>query len=217
MALSLAQKLKIKEGMTIRVMNAPVDYEESLGELPKGVSIIDGGKGFNQVHWFVKNKAQMEKELSKVLALVKGDVICWIMYPKGSSKIQTDLTRDKGWEKLLQQDMQWLSMISLNEIWTGFAMREKTGTDAKKEAKPKERPVFDYVNPTTKEVRLPEDFAAALKKHKKQESFFNTLSFSNKKEYIEWIVTAKREETRANRVKESVEKLGKELKNPSAR
>jgi len=43
----------------------------------------------------------MEKELKKVLRLVKDDVVCWIFYPKGSSKIQTDLTRDKGWEELL--------------------------------------------------------------------------------------------------------------------
>jgi uncharacterized protein YdeI (YjbR/CyaY-like superfamily) len=70
------------------------------------------------------------------------------------------------------------------------------------------------VDPKTKEVKLPEDLSNALKKNKKASTFFDDLSFTNKKEYIEWIVTAKREETRADRIKGSVERLVKGWKNP---
>jgi Bacteriocin-protection, YdeI or OmpD-Associated len=214
MATSIAQKLRIKEGMTILTIHAPSEYKESLGPLPAGTRIVNSGKNFDQVHWFVKDRAEMEKELPAVVALVNKDVICWIFYPKRSSKMQTDLTRDKGWEKLLKEDMQWISLISFNDTWSSFGMRLKTGADKKKEAGPKARPIFDFVDPKTKTVKLPEDFASALKRNKKQEAFFNSLSFTNKKEYIEWIVTAKREETRNMRVRESIERLGKEWKNP---
>jgi Bacteriocin-protection, YdeI or OmpD-Associated len=217
MASPTAQKLKIKEGNTLLTINAPSDYKKSLGPLPAETTITDSGKNFDQVHWFVKDRAQMEKELKKVLSQIKGRVICWIFYPKGTSKIQTDLTRDKGWDELLKQDMQWISLISFDDTWSAFGMREKTETDKKKETKPKERPIFDYVDPKTKTVKIPDDFAAALKKNKRQETFFNTLSFTNKKEYIEWIVTAKREETRNERVKGSIDRLGKEWKNPANR
>lgn len=212
-----SQKLKIKDGNTILALNAPSNYKKTLGALPGSAKIMDSGKAFEQVHWFVKDKSQMERELKKVLALVKDNTICWIFYPKGTSKIQTDLTRDEGWDELLKQDMQWISLISFDETWSAFGMRQKTEADKKKEVKPKERPVFDYVDPKTKTVRLPDDFATALKKNKKQEAFFNTLSFTNKKEYIEWIVTAKREETRTERVKATIERLGKEWKNPANR
>ena len=217
MASPTAQKLKIKEGNTLLTINAPSDYKKSLGPLPAETTITDSGKNFDQVHWFVKDRTQMEKELKKVLSQIKGRVICWIFYPKGTSKIQTDLTRDKGWDELLKQDMQWISLISFDDTWSAFGMREKTETDKKKETKPKERPIFDYVDPKTKTVKIPDDFAAALKKNKRQETFFNTLSFTNKKEYIEWIVTAKREETRNERVKGSIDRLGKEWKNPANR
>ena len=90
----------------------------------------------------------------------------------------------------------------------------KTEADKKREEKPRERAIFDYVDPKTKSVRLPDDLAVALKKNRKQEEFFNTLSFTNKKEYIEWIVTAKREETRMERVKGTVERLANQWKNP---
>lgn len=96
MASNFAQKLKIIEPASIFTFNAPSDYRESFGPLPAGTKITGGGKTFDQIHRFVKDKAQMEKELKNVLQLIKGKVICWIFYPKGTSNIQTDLTRDKG-------------------------------------------------------------------------------------------------------------------------
>lgn len=211
----IAQKLKIKEGFALLTINAPSDFKKNIDALPSDVKISTDAKNYNQVHWFVMNKAQMDKELNKVLKLIKEDVVLWIYYPKGSSKMQTDLTRDKGWDNLLKHDeLTWISLISFDDTWSTFGSRLKTEADKKREEKPKERPIFDYVDPKTKSVRLPDDLAGALKRNKKQEEFFNTLSFTNKKEYIEWIVTAKREETRNERVNGTVERLGKGWKNP---
>jgi glutamate synthase domain-containing protein 2 len=211
---TLAQKLKIKEGLTLRTINAPPDFVKTLSPLPADVKISADAKNFNQVHWLVKNKAEMEKELNNVLKLVKNEVTCWVYYPKGTSKIQTDLTRDKGWDALLKHDFQWLSLISFDETWSAFAFRAKTGIAKKEENKPKEREIFKYIDAKKKIVNLPDDLAAVLKKNKKANEFFQTLSFTNKKEYVEWIVTAKREETRNERVKGTVERLEKERKNP---
>jgi hypothetical protein len=47
----------------------------------------------------------------------------WISFPKGSSKIQTDLTRDKGWESLQTLDLKWITLVSVNETWSAFALR----------------------------------------------------------------------------------------------
>jgi hypothetical protein len=217
MAFPTAQKLKIKNGSTILAINAPADYKKSLGELPAGVKITDKGKQASQVHWFVNDRAQLEKDLKKVLPLVKDNTLCWIFYPKGTSKIQTDLTRDKGWDELRKKNLQWINLVSFDETWSAFALREKKDTEKTKEANVKERPILAYIDTGTKTVLLPEDFAIALKKNKKEEAFFNTLSFTNRKEWVEWIVTAKREETRKERVRASVERLGQQWKNPANR
>jgi hypothetical protein len=212
---TLSEKLRIKEGMKLLTINAPGDFTGKIGGLPKQVSASAGEKEYQQVHWFVRNRAQVEKELSKVLKLVKQDVLCWIYYPKLTSKLQTDLTRDKGWEALLKHDeMQWVSLISFDDTWSAFGMRLKNEKDKKKEAAPKVREIFNWVNPATKEVRLPDDLSSALKKNKKEQAYFNSLSFTNKKEYIEWIVTAKRDETRTERINGTIERLGKQWKNP---
>ncbi len=216
MANSISQKLRIKEKNTVLTLNAPADFKKGLTELPSGVKIINSGKEYDQVHWFVLNRAQLEKEMSKVLKLVKDDVIVWVYYPKVSSKIQTDLTRDKGWDCLLSESdkLTWISLISFDDTWSVFGFRAKTEADKKKEAIPKVREIFNWVDPKTKEVKLPDDLAIALKKNKKEAAIFDALSFTNKKEYIEWIVTAKREETRMERVKGTIERLAKGWKNP---
>ena len=217
MANSISQKLRIKENFTLLTLNAPADFKKGLKELPQGVKIITTGKGYDQVHWFVMNKAQLEKEMSKVMELIKEAVIVWVYYPKGASKIQTDLTRDKGWDCLLSESdkLTWISLISFDDTWSVFGFRAKTEVDKKKEAKPKVREIFNWVDPTTKEVKLPDDLTAAFKKNNKEAALFDSLSFSHKKEYIEWIVTAKREETRNNRIKGTIERLAKGWKNPA--
>ena len=217
MATSISDKLKIKSKNVLLTLNAPGDFKKGLKDLPAGVRINDSAKDYDQVHWFVMSQAQLDKQMSKVMKLVKPGVIVWVYYPKGTSKIQTDLTRDQGWDHLLKEGdkLTWISLISFDETWSVFGFRAKTEADQKKEAKPApEREIFRWVNAQTKEVKLPEDLAAALKKNKKQADYFDTLSFTNKKEYLEWIVTAKREETRYERIKGAIERLGKQWKNP---
>ena len=81
----------------------------------------------------------------------------------------------------------------------------KTEADLKKESKPRERPIFDYIDPVKKIVRVPDELAKAFRKEKKLAAYFNSLAYSHRKEYVEWIVSAKREETRARRIQGTLE------------
>ena len=51
-----------------------------------------------------------------------------------------------------------------------------------------------------KELVAPDYFLAALKKNKKALAAFDGFSYSHKKEYVDWITEAKREETREKRL-----------------
>jgi len=64
-------------------------------------------------------------------------------------------------------------------------------------AKPKEK----------KELVVPDYFIAALKKNKKAMAAFEAFSYSHRKEYVEWVTEAKRDETRSQRLKTTVEWL----------
>lgn len=211
-----AQKLKIKEGDVLLTLHAPPEFKKDLGPVPAAVKIVTEGKNYNQLHWFVTNKAQVDKETKKILGLIKENVICWIYFPKGTSKIQTDLTRDKGWDALLahHDKLAWLVLVSFNDTWSAFSVRIKKATDKPKEAKAVERPILQYIDAATKTVRLPDELASAFKKNKAASDYFNTLAYSNRKEYVEWIVTAKQEATRKIRVNGTIERLIKQWNNP---
>ena len=51
-----------------------------------------------------------------------------------------------------------------------------------------------------KTVEVPTDLQQALSKNKTAANFFDNLSYGYKKEYVEWVTTAKREETRTDRI-----------------
>jgi len=64
-------------------------------------------------------------------------------------------------------------------------------------------------------VEVPEDLEVDFEHNPAAKQFYETLSFTNRKEYARWVDEAKRPETRANRVALSIEKLLGGKKNPS--
>lgn len=113
--MSLEKKLKLAGRKRPVIVNAPPDYD-------LGVPTKLAGK-HDWIQLFVKNKAELEKSIGKVAAAMEPESLLWISYPKGSSKIQTDLTRDKGWEALGKHDLKWVTLVSVDDTWSAFALR----------------------------------------------------------------------------------------------
>ena len=90
------------------------------------------------------------------------------------------------------------------------AIREKIG-----------KQVDDFVtvtvehDTTPRKIELPNEVKSLLNKNKTQKDFFNSLSFTNQKEYVKWITDAKREETRLARLQSMLDKLKTKMKNPT--
>lgn len=59
-----------------------------------------------------------------------------------------------------------------------------------------------------KEIEVPDYFMNALKKNKKAFERFEAFPPSHKKEYLQWITEAKREETRDKRIAQALEWIG---------
>lgn len=58
-----------------------------------------------------------------------------------------------------------------------------------------------------KTLIVPDYFLAALRKNKKALSAFDKFSYSHRKEYIEWITSAKKEETRISRMEKAIKMI----------
>jgi hypothetical protein len=117
----LAKKMKLKPGVRAAILNGPEGY---LNELRHDAEISPKLTGkFDWIQIFARNKKELDALFPKAVKALKPESMLWLSFPKGSSKIQTDLTRDKGWEVLQGVDLKWVNLISVNENWSAFALR----------------------------------------------------------------------------------------------
>ena len=117
----LAKKMKLKSGLKAAIINAPENYVDTLRH-DTALSPTLNGK-FDWIQIFVRNKAEMDGLAPKAAKALKPQAILWISFPKGTSKIQTDLTRDKGWDSIQKLDLKWVHLVSVNDTWSAFALR----------------------------------------------------------------------------------------------
>ena len=117
----LAKKMKLKSGLKASVINAPENYMDELRH-DTAVSPTLNGK-FDWIQIFVRTKTELDALAPKAAKALKPESILWICFPKGTSKIQTDLTRDKGWDSLRDLELKWINLVSVNDTWSAFSLR----------------------------------------------------------------------------------------------
>ncbi len=121
---SLPAKMKLKPGQRAAIVNAPDGYLDQFGPLPAGTEVATRLQDqFDWVQVFVKNRAGLERVLPRVVRALKPESLLWISFPKGTSQIQTDLTRDKGWDSIRATDLKWITLISVDDTWSAFSLR----------------------------------------------------------------------------------------------
>jgi hypothetical protein len=118
----LAAKMKRKPAARAALIHAPAGYEAaSFTGLAPASSNLNGL--FDWIQIFVENKPQLDQLAPKAAKCLKPDSILWISFPKGTSSVQTDLTRDKGWDVVKKLELKWITLISVNETWSAFSLR----------------------------------------------------------------------------------------------
>lgn len=207
--MATANKFRIKPGNRLKIINEPADFSIALGALPTDCRFVTESEKADQIHWFVTDQRQLKKQVASVLRMLKPNMILWSYYPKASSGKQTDLTRDEGWEPLMNaaNGLKWLALVSFNDTWSGFALRKEPLDKPEKKKKTTDRAVFEFADPVSRKVTLPPVLLPVFRKNKEALTAFEQLSFTHKKEYLEWIITAAKEETRQRRIEKMLKML----------
>jgi len=122
----LARKLGIKPGMTVLLQGAAAGFAPLLGKLPDGAKLLEASTGAADcVIAFVRSKADVKTMAPTVLRAVSDDGLLWFAYPKKSGPLESDLTRDSGWEPVFDAGFDSVAQISIDDTWTGFRFRPK--------------------------------------------------------------------------------------------
>ena len=90
----------------------------------------------------------------------------------------------------------------VGHIVVNRAVKAATGVDA-----PDRVQVVMELDTEPRRVRIPDDLAQALARDPDAKDAFAQLSFTHRREYIEWVEEAKRPETRARRIEQTLERV----------
>jgi len=116
----LPKKLGIKPGYTISLVGAPPGFRQTLGELPENVVLRDGVRSQSDLTlWFAKSRRELEERLQHMRAFSKNAGL-WILWPKQTSKLQTDLGQQLVREAGLAAGMVDFKICSIDETWSGL-------------------------------------------------------------------------------------------------
>ena len=215
----LAKKLLIKPGRHWLVMNAPEDYLATLEPLPEGATISLTAEGnFDGIQVFIKTSSELADALAQLKPLLTDDTILWLIYPKKNSGIDTDLSMMNAWPEPEQYGLRPVAAVAINNAWSSLRFKpehlvKKSSTS--KEAIRKENDYSAYIDVDKKQITLPPYLHEALAHEPAAMATYEKLAWSHRKEYIVWILSAKQEQTRANRIVKMIEMLTAGKKNPS--
>jgi len=119
----LAQKLGIKPGFHIKLINAPGNYFALFTELPGDLNFDENiPPQKDLIHFFTKQ----EEEYTKMLPLLKDQIkpkgIIWVSWPKKASKIITNITEDLIRNYALKIGLVDIKVCAVDETWSGLKL-----------------------------------------------------------------------------------------------
>ena len=123
---ALTKRLGLKAGFRALILDAPDGFIASLDPLPDGVSISvsrEADTAYDMVNVFVSSKADVDQHAALALNAVRKGGLLWFTYPKKSSKIKTDVSRDAGWDALTGAGWEGIAVISVDDTWSAMRFR----------------------------------------------------------------------------------------------
>lgn len=208
---NLLEKLQLKEEKNLLIQGLPSSIEKQFVKLAfaKNVTPLLKIRKIDFALVFALSESQLKSILREVLPALHNDVKFWIAYPKVSSKITTDLNRDCSWDCLRNAGYEGVEQVALDHVWTALQFR-KTSFPEAMEDNDEEEDMYETATAVKAKPRIivpPADLARTLRRSKPAFNFFEALSASNKKEYVDWINGAKTEETRSRRIEQALNNL----------
>lgn len=216
---ALAKKLMMKPGTRWLLYNAPAGYTDLLDPVPDDTQTLFAIEGeFDGVQLFVKNSAGLSESLKIIVPVLrlKKETIFWVIYPKKSSNIPSDLEMMSSWDELGTYGFTGVAAAAIDATWTALRFRPaelSKAADTRNEEIQKNE-YAKYIDVVNKQITIPSEIAETFAQNQAAMNAYQSLSYSNRKEYVLWILTAKQEKTRLDRLSKMMEKLLSGKKNP---
>lgn len=122
----LPQKLGIKAGTSVALVDAPADFARTLGALPEGVALRGDARGETDLTlWFVRDRKGLDRGIARMAGRV-GDGALWIAWPKLGSALASELREGVVRDAALAKGLVDYKVCAIDGTWSGlkFARRK---------------------------------------------------------------------------------------------
>lgn len=215
---SLFEKLQLQDERNLLIQGLPSSIEKQFVKLSysKSVTPLLKTKKIDFALIFAVNHFQLCNILKDVFQALHENSKLWIAYPKVSSKIVSDLNRQSSWNVLTDSGYENVTEVNLDHVWQACRY-QRNDAEITVDANLAESVVKEYLTEDfqKKVIIPPVELERLFVKHHKAKEFFTTLSVSHQKEYVSWIQSAKRGDTKKRRIEATLEKLLAGKKHPS--
>ena len=121
----LLKKLGIKPNSSIALLDAPEGFSKSLGPLPEGAKLLDQpSHDCNLTIWFVRSSKELNRRIKKIAANLN-DGLIWIVWPKKTSTVLSDLSQVSVRETGLATGLVDFKVCAIDATWSGLLFKRR--------------------------------------------------------------------------------------------
>lgn len=121
----LPKKLGIKAGSTLTLLNAPQDFDDTLGVLPPAVTVKSSGTAAADLTiFFVRSIAELKRGI-KLLKSRRDESPAWISWPKKTSALAGDVSETEVRNEGLAAGMVDFKVCAIDADWSALKFSRK--------------------------------------------------------------------------------------------
>ncbi len=127
MSQTVFEKLELADEKNLLIQGLPSSIEKQFNKLSfcKNMTPLLKSRKIDFALVFAVSENQLNGILKDVMPSLKDGSKFWVAYPKSTSKIVTDLNRDRSWNRLTTEGYESINRIELDHVWS--AMRFEKG------------------------------------------------------------------------------------------
>lgn len=114
------QKLGLRPGLRVRVVDAPGDYAALVG-LDR-VTTVGARGAFDFAHVFAASAARLDAHVQALAKTLPDDGMLWVSWPKKAAKVPTDVTEDTVRTIALPLGLVDVKVCAIDAVWSGLKL-----------------------------------------------------------------------------------------------
>ncbi len=123
----LWQKLGLKPGQRLLLLDPPKDFDQLLAGAPVGIVRMSRVAAFDAAVLFATTVRAQETQLARVLPKFASGGMLWLAWPKKASGVATDLSDDAIRRMGLAAGLVDIKVCAINETWSALKFVHRHG------------------------------------------------------------------------------------------